>query len=81
MYLNPKIIGLMVDETGSILPGKVLWSTKAWGQLFGRPVEKLVMSDIYTLKLMEQRLSFMRVHLMFGWADEVGTLAILSVMM
>jgi hypothetical protein len=81
LQLNPKVIGTLIDETGSISPGKLLWSARAWEQLFGRPVEELVAQDIHMMRLMEQRMIYMRVHLMFGWAEEVGKLAILQVSM
>jgi hypothetical protein len=81
LQLNPKIVGTLVDETGSISAGKLLWSTQAWEELFGRPVEELVAGDIRIMKLMEQRMVYTRVHLVFGWAEEVGKLAILAVRM
>jgi len=31
--LNPRIMGTLADETGSIAPGKLIWSDKAWVQL------------------------------------------------
>lgn len=81
LQLNPKVIGSLIDETGSIAAGKLLWSAQAWEDLFGRSVEELVAMDIQMMKLMEQRMAYMRVHLVFGWAEEVGKLAILAVRM
>ena len=37
--------------------------------------------DIHMMRLMEQRMVYMRVHMMFGWAEELGKLAILAVSM
>jgi hypothetical protein len=81
LQLNPKVIGTLVDETGSISPGKLLWSAGAWEQLFGRPVKELVTEDIDMMRLMEQRMVCMRFHVMFGWAEKVGKLVILAVSM
>lgn len=81
LQLNPKVIGALIDETGSISPGKLLWSAEAWEQLFGRPVEELVAEDIHLMRVMEQRMLCMRIHVMFGWAEEVGKLGILAVSM
>jgi len=79
LQLNPKVIGTLIDETGSISPGELLWSAEAWQQLFGRPVEELVAQDIHMMKLMEQRMVYVRIHVKFGWAEEVGKLVILAV--
>ena len=81
LQLNPKVIGTLVDETGSISTGRAVWSAQAWEQLFGRTVQELVAEDIPTLRLMEQRMLCLRVHVMFGWAEVVGKLAILAVRM
>lgn len=81
LRLNPKVIGTLIDETGCISSGKLLWSPQAWEQLFGRRVEELVAEDIPMMRLMEQRLLCLRVHMMFGWAEEIGKLAILAVTM
>ncbi|KAK4449153.1 hypothetical protein QBC34DRAFT_463794 [Podospora aff. communis PSN243] len=34
LALNPRIIGPLADETGCIAPGKLIWSQKAWTELF-----------------------------------------------
>jgi hypothetical protein len=81
LHLNPKIIGTLIDETASIAAGKLLWSAGAWEDLFGRPVAELVTDDIQIMKLMEQRMVYVRVHIVFGWAEEVGKLAVLAVRM
>ncbi|KAH8893193.1 hypothetical protein GQ53DRAFT_821914 [Thozetella sp. PMI_491] len=33
LILNPKILGALADETGSMAPEKLIWSDWAWGQL------------------------------------------------
>ncbi|KAK4194167.1 hypothetical protein QBC40DRAFT_260290 [Triangularia verruculosa] len=33
LSLNPKIIGPLTDETGSVVAGKLVWSNKAWTEL------------------------------------------------
>ncbi|KAK1754533.1 hypothetical protein QBC47DRAFT_219783 [Echria macrotheca] len=34
LALNPRIIGPLIDETGSVAAGKLIWSDKAWTELF-----------------------------------------------
>ncbi|KAK3684730.1 hypothetical protein B0T22DRAFT_196272 [Podospora appendiculata] len=34
LSLNPRIIGSLADETGSIAAGKLIWSDEAWSELF-----------------------------------------------
>lgn len=34
LALNPRIIGPLADETGSVAMGKLIWSDKAWTELF-----------------------------------------------
>jgi len=79
LSLNPKIIGTLLDETGSIAPGKLLWSERAWEQLFGRTVKEVTEMTNEEIRWLEQRILFMRLHLVFGWEESVGKLAILGV--
>ena len=81
LRLNPKVIGTLVDETGSIASGKLLWSEKAWEDIFGRTVSELVSDDGQVIRLLEQRMKCMRVTLAFGWSEDVGKLAALAVRM
>ncbi|KAF9882057.1 hypothetical protein CkaCkLH20_00093 [Colletotrichum karsti] len=34
LVLNPRVMGVLVDETGCIAQGKLVWSEQAWGELF-----------------------------------------------
>ncbi|KAK2755244.1 hypothetical protein CKAH01_01136 [Colletotrichum kahawae] len=34
LVLNPRVMGILVDETGCIAQGKLAWSEEAWGELF-----------------------------------------------
>ena len=79
--INPRLVGTLVDETGSIGSGKLVWSTEAWEQLLGRSAETLVASSITVLKYMEQRLAYLRLSLLFGWSEDVGKLAVCQVRM
>ena len=72
-------VGTLIDETGCIVPGKLVWSNPAWEQLFGRAAEQFVEGSAQVLKALEQRLLFLRVNLLFGWSGEVGRLAISGV--
>lgn len=78
LYLNPRIIGMLVDETGNIVPGKLLWRERAWEQLLGRTVKELTELRNEEIRWLEQRMVFMRMHLVFGWEESVGRLAILG---
>ena len=69
----------MVDETGAIQCGKLIWSDDAWWQLLGRSARELERSDVEVLRYMESRLLFLRLALMFGWNAKVGKLVILRV--
>lgn len=79
LQINPRTIGTLIDETGSLDRGKLLWSAAAWEQLFGRTVEQLLASDVDTIRYMEQRMLFLRLTLVVGWSAEVGKLAVLGV--
>jgi hypothetical protein len=78
LYLNPRIIGMLVDETGCIAPGKLLWSARAWERLLGRTVEEVTEMTDEEIRWLEQRMIFMRMHLVFGWEESIGRLAILG---
>ncbi|KAK4177849.1 hypothetical protein QBC36DRAFT_370512 [Triangularia setosa] len=46
LSLNPKIIGPLTDETGSVAQGKLVWSNRAWTELlFGSNSPKEPCSD------------------------------------
>jgi hypothetical protein len=80
MYLNPKIVGLLLDETGCIAAGKLLWSPRAWEIFFDRTIKEVTEMTLDEAKWFEQRVLFMRLHLVFGWETSVGRLAVLGVM-
>ncbi|KAK3378101.1 hypothetical protein B0H63DRAFT_562159 [Podospora didyma] len=95
LTLNPRIIGCLVDETGSIAMGKLIWSDRAWTELFfGDPSdagdadqkngaenswEELTGLDTNALRSVEEHLQFSRVTLTFGWSSVVGRLCVLGV--
>jgi hypothetical protein len=79
--LNSKIIGTLLDETGSIAAGQLVWSERAWGQLLGRSAQELTEMSKEEVKLLEQRMLFLRMHLVFGWDESLERLAILGVKM
>lgn len=70
---------MLIDETGNITSGRLLWSDDAWWQLLGRTKEELVSSSEELLKYLEHRLLFLKVWVMFGWAPEIGKLVVLKV--
>ncbi|KAH6712968.1 hypothetical protein BKA61DRAFT_66343 [Leptodontidium sp. MPI-SDFR-AT-0119] len=81
LSLNPRIIGTLLDETGSISPGKLLWSPRAWTQLFGRGVEEIARMTDEEVRVFEQRALWLRCHLVVGWSGDVGRLGVLGVLM
>jgi hypothetical protein len=72
-------MGTFIDETGSISAGKLLWSRQAWEELFRRRIEEFVKMDYTAMEYLERRILFQRITLIFGWAEEVGKLAVLAV--
>ncbi|RFU33351.1 Acting on ester bonds protein, partial [Scytalidium lignicola] len=86
---NPRTIGLLLDETGCIPAGKLLWSSKAWEQLFGLSHSGFCEMDAELARGLEERMCFERVHLGFGWMgegergdyedEELGRLVVLEV--
>jgi hypothetical protein len=72
LRINPRILGPVLDETGQVSSGKLVFSTAAWEQLLGRTAEQLVGSDLEVLKALEHRLFFIRVSLGFGWCLEAS---------
>ena len=74
-------MGLLIDETGAITSGKLIWSDEAWEQLLGRSAEELAAasSSAQLLKYLENRLLFLKLAIMFGWNEEVGKIVLLRV--
>ena len=77
LRINPRLVGLLIDETGAVTSGKLIWSDEAWWQLLGRTAEELASSEAVLLKYLENRLLFLRVVILFGWSAEVGKLVVL----
>ena len=72
-------VGTLIDETGTVACGKLIWSPTAWEQLLGRSAEELAQCEPVLLKYMEHRLLFLRFSLLFGWSQDVGKLVICQV--
>ena len=74
-------VGLLVDETGAITSGKLIWSDEAWEQLLGRNAEELAAAtgNVQLLKYLENRLLFLKLAVMFGWSEEVGKIVVLRI--
>ena len=79
LRINPRLLGLLIDESGAITSGKLIWSDDAWWQLLGRTAEELAQSDAVLLKYLEDRLLFLKLAVMFGWSADVGKLVVLRV--
>lgn len=77
-FLNPEQliqVGTLIDETGAIGRGKLIWRRQAMEQLLGRSAMDLSTSSPALLKYLEQRLLFLRLTVLFGWSEEAGKLA------
>jgi hypothetical protein len=74
-------IGLLVDETGALTSGKLIWSDSTWEQLLGRNAEELAAAtgNVQLLKYLENRLLFLRLAITFGWSGDVGRIVVLGV--
>ncbi|KAL5412027.1 hypothetical protein PMIN03_004500 [Paraphaeosphaeria minitans] len=84
LRINPRILGDVIDETGTISTGKLIFSDAAWEQLLGRTAEQLVTASLDVMKYLEQRLLFLRLTLGFGihlGSEELGRLVIWCVKM
>ena len=77
LRINPRLVGLLIDESGGITSGKLIWSGNAWWQLLGRTKEELAESTAEVLKYLDCRLLFLKVVIIFGWSPEVGKLVVL----
>ena len=76
---NPRIVGQLSDETGSVNGGKLVWAEEAWKLLLGRSTQELVAEPPQTLKNLEYQMKNVRVTLLMGWSPEVGKLAVCKV--
>lgn len=81
LSLNPGVVGKLLDETGEIGQGKLVWSEEAWMQLWGRGVEELVGMKPKEIGWLESRLLGLRMSFRFGWDEGVGRLCVLGVRM
>ncbi|EPQ67309.1 Bgt-1786 [Blumeria graminis f. sp. tritici] len=69
---NARIVGLMLDETGCIHGGSLLWSPQAWEALLGQPVSRVTGWNVEACRLFEQRMCFRRIGLCVVWLGLVG---------
>ncbi|KAF2666878.1 hypothetical protein BT63DRAFT_441918 [Microthyrium microscopicum] len=86
LRVNPRILGTVMDETGCSATGKMILSHQAWEHLLGRSAAELASASSELIEYLEQRLLFLRVTLLFGWAVEdnesgIGRLCIEDVRM
>lgn len=76
---NPRLIGTLIDESGAVSGGKLLWTDEAWEQLLGRKVGEMGHLGGEGWREVEQRLLFLRVWLLVGWWSEGARLVVLRV--
>ncbi|KAI5200757.1 hypothetical protein E4T39_05605 [Aureobasidium subglaciale] len=55
-WINPRLIGKLVDESGCIDTGKLVLSDHAWTRFLGRKAEDLIHSSASELKSVERRM-------------------------
>lgn len=70
LRLNPRILGLVVDETGAVGSAKLLFSDRAWKDLLGRDAEALCGMQGHEVQYLADRMLFCRITLLFGWTGE-----------
>ncbi|EDN91607.1 hypothetical protein SS1G_01010 [Sclerotinia sclerotiorum 1980 UF-70] len=56
LKLNSKIITTLLDESGCVNAGKLVWSEKAWRELLGRNIEGLCEMRLEEVRLLEWRM-------------------------
>ncbi|KAJ4290447.1 hypothetical protein N0V90_010663 [Kalmusia sp. IMI 367209] len=84
LRINPRILGSIIDETGQIGTGKLIFADAAWEQLLGRSAQQLVAAPLDVMRYLEQRLLFLRLTLGFGihlGTEEIGRLVVWCVKM
>ena len=83
LRLNPRIIGQVVDETGFVEGGKLVFSERAWTELFGRKPKEILQMSAEAVRQLGQRMLFARLTLVFGWTGDEsvvgGRICVLSV--
>jgi hypothetical protein len=79
LRINPRLVGALIDESGAVACGGLVWSDAAWEQLLGRTAEELTQASKEVLGYLEHRLLFLRVTLLFGWSEELGKLCVCKV--
>ena len=70
LRLSPRILGQVIDETGAVSGGKLLFSDGAWYDLLGRQPSDLLKLGQQELSYLQDRLLFCRVTVMFGWTGD-----------
>lgn len=79
LRINPRLVGTLIDESGAVACGGLVWSDAAWEQLLGRTAEGLSQASKELLAYLEHRLLFLRVTLLFGWSEELRKLCVCKV--
>ena len=79
--INPRIVGLLIDETGGISGGQMIWLEEAWHQLLGHTTAELAKCNGEEIRRIEQRLLFLSIVVLFGWSEkhEGGKVCVLKV--
>lgn len=70
LEINPRVLGMLIDETGCTSVGKLILSPKAWHQLLAVTKQELAELDSDSQQYVEQRFLFSRMTLVFGWFAE-----------
>ncbi|KAF2209754.1 hypothetical protein CERZMDRAFT_46572 [Cercospora zeae-maydis SCOH1-5] len=70
LRLHPRIVGQVIDETGAVGCGKLLFSDEAWKNLLGRGPEDLLRMKFEEMEDLHHRILFTRVTLLFGWSGD-----------
>lgn len=80
LQLNANVVGKMYDETGSVAGDQLLFSSKAWKQLFGTSCDQIHHLSDERLGIVEDGLRWMRLALAFVWTPRGKRIAVARIM-
>lgn len=65
LKVNPRVLGVVIDETGSVGAGKMVLGETAWEELLGRSAADLAKMKLDEVNALEARMLWVRVTLCF----------------
>lgn len=68
LQLHPCAVGSLIDETGCLAPGQLIWRREACEDFWASGIEELARMSLDDATALEQGILGKRVNLCFGWA-------------